>query len=558
MIKKMDVDIAIHKDSSYTVAEDIRVDFLGEEKHGIFRDITVKGQDRYGSGRSLRVKILSVTNGYGQAWQHADFPTGQYYRVKIGSPDTLISGKQRFVITYRVENGLLFFPDHDELWWNATGNEWPTSIESASCTVHAPSGVPGANRQVGGWIGATGSQEPSKYRKTADGAKYWTPRPLGYAEGLTVATGWPKGFVSPPSGMQRLLWFVGDNLFALLPFLFLAGLIYTWYSYGRDPDVGISEAVRYEPPDKLRPAEIGTLMDESADLTDITSTIVDMAVRGYLKINEIPASGFLGRKSYQLIKATERSKEDPQGGLAGYEQEIFDKIFSLGDTVDTSDLKNHFYSSISSIKSKLYTSLVDRRYFRTRPDTVRSSWSAAGFVLLIGGIVLAVVMLGSMDTGSAILAPGWGVSLAICGILTLLFAKAMPRKTALGRKALLDAKGFEEYLRRAEIENITLDERKNIFEAFLPYAICLGVADKWSRAFEGIYTEPPGWYGGAWDGGFHPYYFSHSLNGAMRDMGSAMVSAPRSASQGGSAFGGGGSGGGFSGGGSGGGGGGSW
>lgn len=555
-IRDMNVDIAVKKDASLLVTERINVDFEGESRHGIYRDILVSEPDGFGGTRRLRVAVTAVTDGMGGVRPYTAFRTGRYYRVKIGKADSTVTGLQGYAITYRVQNGLSFFPDHDELYWDATGVEWPVPILHARCTVHLPEGARSKDAiQVTGYVGPYGSQEAARYEKTTDGAVFETPHSLNYREGMTVAVGWPKGFVIPPSMTQKLWWFISDNAFVFLPFVYLIGFFLWWKNAGRDPDIGVSVTVRYEPPDSLRPAEVGTLIDESADIIDITSTIIDLAVRGYLTLSEQEPNGLfgLGGRSYVLSKVTERKKEDPRGGLSDYEEKIFSKIFGLGDTVNTSELKNSFYTVLEPVKYRLYESLLRRKYFSARPDSIRNTYGVIGLIMMAGGIAFAMVRVSSESSG---IAPGWGAAIAVCGLITLLFARGMPRKTAAGRKALLDARGFEEYLRRAEIADIHLQEKKGVFENFLPYAICLGVADRWAKAFEGIYTTPPDWYSGSWGSrGFSPLYLSQSLNGACTNMSAAMVTTPRSASRGGSAFGGGG---GFSGGGGGGGGGGAW
>ncbi|MCC6483784.1 MAG: DUF2207 domain-containing protein [Armatimonadetes bacterium] len=549
---KMNVDIQVNKDASFTVEEDMLMDFGVEERHGIYRDIHLRDRTSHGTNRSIRVKVLSVTNGIGGARPYTLSRHGDSLRVRIGDPDTLVSGTQRYVVTYVVRNALLFWPDYDELYWNATGDQWQFPIQSAACAVHLPPDVPEAKVRINAFLGIYGSTEQAQFRKMDHGGRFWSPRPLQLQEQLTVALAWPKGYVTPVSTLQKIVWFATDNVFAFLPPIYLAGLIFIWARVGRDPDVDLSETVRYEPPDDLRPGEVGTLLDERADLVDITSTVVDLAVRGYLKIVEVEAKGWFGRTTYRLEKVEAGDKADRRGGLSDFEKTMYNKIFSLGDSVDTDDLKNHFYTELPTLKSQLYLSMTKHGYFRSNPDSVRNGYGAAGIVLLIGGLVLMLVLFGD----DSLISPWWGASIALCGIFTIIASPAMPQKTARGRRAYVDARGFEEYLRRAEIADIQLQEKKNLFETFLPYAVALGVAEKWARAFAGIYTEPPEWYSGtSFSSGFQPVYFARSLGGAMNSVGSAMVTAPRSASSGGSSFGGGG---GSSGGGFGGGGGGSW
>ncbi len=561
-IARMDVDIHIARNSSFAVTETIAADFGQEPKHGIFRDILVQNPDRYGSSRRIRVHVTGVKDAQGNKRPYKAFRTGRYLRVKIGDPNSTVTGKHTYVIAYTVQNALLYFGDHDELYWNATGNEWPAPIRQASCRVHLPFKPESGTLQVAAFVGPQGASEAGTAEKTADGGNFASPRPLGYNEGLTIAAGWPPGKVSPPGAFRKLWWFVTDNLFAFLPVLFLVGMFTLWRRVGRDPDPGISETVQYEPPDSLRPGEVGTLIDESVGMIDITSTIIDLAVRGYLTIEETEKPQLFSVKHlYSLHKVSNAGVSDPRGELSQYERTIFNKVFEDGDDIDVSELANHFYTVLPRVKSQMYTALVKKRLFQGSPEEVRNGYYALGAVGLVAGVILAFVLYSSAESGGAFLAPGWGVAIAICGAITLAFAHAMPARTLAGSRAHTLVRGFEEYLRRAEAPDIELQEKRSLFEKYLPYAIALGVADRWSKAFEGIYTTPPEWFSGpsVQGGGFHPVYLSQSMNSACNSMGTAMVTSPRSASSGGSAFGGGGGGGGgFSGGGFGGGGGGSW
>ena len=104
--------------------------------------------------------------------------------------------------------------------------------------------------------------------------------------GLTIDIYIPQGVLKPPSALTKLGWFLGSNPILFLPLLTLAVMFALWYSVGRDPDPGVSVAPQYEPPKGMSPAEAGTLLDDTIHPRDITSTIVDLAVRGYIKIEE--------------------------------------------------------------------------------------------------------------------------------------------------------------------------------------------------------------------------------------------------------------------------------
>ncbi|BCW97573.1 MAG: hypothetical protein KatS3mg024_0400 [Armatimonadota bacterium] len=555
IIREMSVDITVARDASLDVRETIEVDFGEEQRHGIYREIPVRESGRQMGGRRVRVRVLAVTDGAGAIRRYRARRSGRYVSVRIGDPAAYVTAVQRYVIRYRVENGILFFPDHDELYWNATGNEWPVAINRASCVVRLPVSSGPQRLQANAWVGSLGSTERAEVDLAQNGAVFRSPRPLGFAEGLTVALGWPKGIVQPPSMARKVVWFLLDNVFVLIPAIFLLAMTIIWRVYGRDPAVGQSVAVRYEPPGDLRPAEVGTLVDEMVDTRDIAATIVDLAVRGYLTIEEGPSGILLGKRTYTLRKTAEPGSRDRRGQLAPYEKTIYEKLFASGDSVTTEDLENSFYLTVGTASDQLYADLARKGLFLGHPDRVRKVWLESGWFVFGAGVFLLYIAL-SDESGNFPLEPGWGLAAAVCGLIAVAFSRLMPRKTFSGKRAALEILGFEEYLSRAEKEDLKLQEKKGIFETFLPYAISLKVVEQWARAFEGILDKNPDWFIGAeGPGRFRPVIFARSINAACSGLGSAMTSAPRSASGGGSAFGGGG---GFSGGGFGGGGGRAW
>jgi hypothetical protein len=96
---------------------------------------------------------------------------------------------------------------------------------------------------------------------------------------------WDPGVVERPTSVDEARWFLLANWPLLLPFLALVLMYRHWAQRGRDPEIR-PIAPRYEPPAGLAPAEVGVLADNSADMRDLTATIVDLAVRGYLIIEE--------------------------------------------------------------------------------------------------------------------------------------------------------------------------------------------------------------------------------------------------------------------------------
>ena len=544
------VRMEIQPDSSLIVTETIRADFTGDPHHGIFRDMPIVEKDRFGNNFSFREEILSVTDEAGRRLQARLRRRSGRIRIYIGDPNVLVSDLRTYVIRYRLLRAIHFFDEHDELYWNAVGREWEVPIESAACVVTLPSNVPIGQLRTASYTGVYGSTTSDAQSDTPDNhtARFWMTRSLEPGEGMTIVVGWPKGIVSRPPFKQEARWFVTDNGYFFLPPVFLAALCLLWVRIGRDPETGRSEMVSYDPPDRLRPAELGTLIDERVDVRDIAASIVDLAVRGYIHIKADVQKGFLSTKRDYLLELQRPYTEVMDDlDLADYEKELIRALFSAGESRWVSTLSNHFYVYLPRLRDELYESMVKRGYFTHRPDSVRTSYQIAGGMLTALGVVTLAILLGGVLVGMPV---GWGAALAVCGVFLIAAARAMPRKTKKGKNALLGARGFEEYLSRAERQEIEFQERHNYFERFLPYAIAFGIADKWAKAFEGIQTAPPQWYSG-YEGGFQPTIFAHDLSVASSNWGVAMSSTPRSGGSG-SGFSGGSSGGGGGGGGGGG------
>jgi len=187
------------------------------------------------------------------------------------------------------------------------------------------------------------------------------------------------------------------------------------------------------------------------------------------------------------------------------------------------------------------------KYFISNPKELKGEWVGIGVVIILLSLFLTYFLFFAIP-------PIFGISGIISGVLFLIFAYFMPQRTEKGTEAYWKALGFKEYIKTAEKYRLQFQEKENIFEEYLPYAITFGLTDKWAKAFEGIYKTPPSWYEGYFGPTFFPTGLSHSLNSAIATVGSIFVSRPGSGSGLGSGFGGGG----FSGGGGGGGGGGSW
>ena len=553
-INKFHSDITVSEDSSFIVRESIEV-YFHRPRHGIYREIPFRYYDELGQAIITPTSVLSVTDSSGNKWKYQVTRKGNIINIRIGDPKKYVDAAQSYVITYSVNNAILFFDDHDELYWNVTGNYWKAGIKEASASVS----LAAKNRSKEIWAscytGVMGSREKQCGFQTSDNnGEFFTKKNLRTGEGFTIAFGWDKGLVSPPSSWKRFLWTVNlrENWVFIIPIISLVFMINLWYTRGRDPKVRESVTVTYEPPKHnnipLSPAEVGSLVDEKMDPRDITSSIVGLAVKGHIKIEETKEERLIFDKTdYYLSKVKE-----PDDSLSAFETILMSKLFTdrVHPGILISEMKNSFYKHLDSLKATLNGELISKKYFIKSPDKVKNVYFVAGIMLAVSGPFLAVLLMPEFLKLKGIIA------LALSGLPVLAFAKAMPAKTKLGASVYMDILGFQEFLNRAEKDRIEKMGDKDLFSKFLPYAIALDVADNWAKAFEGIYQEPPQWY--VSPGGFRtfsPYSFSHSIGSMTSDLGSAMFSAPRSSGAGGGGFSGGG---GSSGGGFGGGGGGSW
>jgi Predicted membrane protein (DUF2207) len=544
VIRSLDATIDVSADGSIVVEEHIVPLFTGSW-NGIFRRIPVEYRTPQGLNYTLGLDIESVTDEEGRDLKYDISRERQYRKLRIWIPGATDTTK-RVRLRYRVANGLRFFDEHDELYWNVTGDEWEVPIESTSARVRLPEGATGVRAVA--FRGARGSTEQAAVRIETEGVRVETTRPLAFREGLTIVVGWNPGVVHRPTAVERAASAVYSNLPLAIPPLVFFGMLRLWRARGRDPELA-SIATQYEPPDQMTPAELGTLIDGKPDMRDITATIVDLAVRGFVHITETETEHLFGLYSSKDYTFELKKQPGEWGALKSHERDMLKAMFGSKASVSLSDLKNKFYKHLPGLKNDLYGMLVRQGFYSGRPDRVRMLYIVAGIVAGVGLVVLSSTVMNRFG-----MQPVAGVVAGILSaLIIILFGWFMPSRTIRGTRELEKVRGFEEFLTRVESDRMDRTiKTPEMFERFLPYAMALGVADNWAKAFDGIYKEPPQWYTGP--GGVHtfqPSRFTSSLGAMSTQAATAMASAPRSS--GGSGFGGGGSsGGGFGGGGGGG------
>ncbi len=543
-VERLDAELLVRRDGSLLVTERLSVVFEGSW-NGLVRTLPVEYPGPGGFNYHLQVGVLGAEDEQGRALRTELRRRGSELEVRIWVPGAT-DARRTVTLRYRVANALRFFERYDELYWNVSGGELE-AVQNASARVFLPPAVRGL--RVNAWEGAFGSREVAG-TDTAGGnyVEARNERPLGLREGLTVDVAWDPGVVARPTALTRALLFLRGNWGLGLPLLALAVLYPLWYRRGRDPRRR-PIAPRYEPPAGMDAAAAGTLLDNKPDLRDITAALVDLAVRGFLTIEEkqtAHAFGLWSSREYVFHRRQERTAWD---ALHPHERLLLEALFEDGrDEVSTAELVNHFYKQLPPIRNAIFDDLVGRGYYGHRPDRVLQTTLVLGTIgvvaLAAGGIQLA------RSHGQQPLS--FFVGGAIAWLIVAIFARIMPARTVRGARALEDVLGFQEFLRRVESDRLErVVKTPALFEQCLPYAMAFGVAEAWARAFDGICREPPGWYTGHNGGAFRASLFASNLDHMSSRTASAMSSAPRGSSSGSGFSGGGGgfSGGGFGGGG---------
>ncbi|HKQ88565.1 MAG TPA: DUF2207 domain-containing protein [Candidatus Acidoferrales bacterium] len=581
-IQSFDEHVDVAKDGTIDVTESIEVHFTGSW-NGIYRKIPVKYTTPAGFGYTLFLQPTGITDDAGNSLKYQQTDTGRYTEFKIWVPNAE-DATRTVVIRYRVLDAINFsFSDHDEFYWNVTGDEWDYPIQSASAHIVLPEGVSGLRAIA--YTGIYGSRaQNAEVAINGNRVDIQTNGDLGFHEGLTAVVGFDKGFVFPPSAATKIWMFLRSNWPLFLPIITLGIMIWIWWTRGRDPRRN-PIAVQYEPPDKLTPGECGTLVDNSVDMRDITATLVDLAVKGYISIEQRQQDGLIhfGHHNNYIFHLKKQPSEwsvlrphetamlagmffSGPAALAGFAGRAFARNIAtlvanatgqdiessgLQDSVSLADMQNHFYVNLPSIRSSIMNALVSDGYYTHSPDSVRQGYIFAG--IIIGFLIVAGSNFLSGATQSSKLA--WIIAGIAVGAIICAFGWFMPAHTEEGERALEKVLGFEDFLGRVEGDKIErMVKTPDLFEKYLAYAMALRVDKKWVQQFSGIAMQPPSWFQGSYGPGFAPYLLVNDLNMMSMQAGTAMASAPRSSGgMGGSGFGGGGgSGGGFGGGGGGG------
>ena len=532
--------------------EHITVDF-SDNNHGILRALP----ETY-KHLPLNIHIDHISSDSGAPVTYTTYEQNGNEVLKIGDPNRTVTGTQEYTIEYTMQNVVTFYSDHDELYWNVNGLDWQQPFQTVSATLHLPASLKLSNQAPLCYAGPEGSHDQACAIDAHDNqVDVKTSQSLGARETLSFVVGFQKGYFYAPTFVDYAIGYLKPVLQFLVSFVLLAGAGFIWWlKRGRDAKGTGIVVPEYDAPDGLTPLEVGTLVDFKVDNRDLTATIIDLAIRKYLKIVEKDGTKLLviKHKTYAL----ELVNKD-WSGLKLWEWQLMSGLFGVNGQrpeANLDDLANKLQVEAKNIRRLVPGSLTDAGYFTANPTKYLSM--TIGTCIFAG---LALIWTTKLSLQGPIL---WGL---VAGAVAFgIFYHFMEARTAKGVAAAEHIKGLKLYLEVAEKDRIAMlqspgapyaaktnapAQTVELFEKLLPYAIVLGVEKKWAEKFDNLYTTPPSWYVGNYTA-FSTGYLVGSLGTSFNSSLTSSFSPPRSSSV--SGFGGGG----FAGGGGGGGGGGGW
>ncbi|MFB3896602.1 MAG: DUF2207 domain-containing protein [bacterium] len=558
--------IEVSTDASMKVTETITVRCNGDQiKRGIYRDFPTRYRDKYNNRYKVEFEVIGIQrDGNIEPYHLKDINNGK--RIYIGDKDTLLNpGIYTYTIIFRTNRQLGFFKDHDELYWNVTGNGWDFLIDTASATVILPEGAKQNITETDAYTGPKGAKGKD-FIKDVDSSgnpTFITTRALEPNEGLTIVVSWKKGFITEPTAQQQFSYFLKDNytiLFALAG-LILVSIYYltVWSFVGKDPAKG-TIIPQYYPPKGFSPAAVRYIARMGFDTKAFTATILNLAVKGYLTIQE-------SKGEYSIYKTKQENIE-----LAPEEQKIADKLFAGFDSFTFSQSRHTtIKETLQTLKNYLHLNF-EANYFLNNYPYFTSGLIISIFIILLIAIPLALsrggeaiflllfmsvwlsiwtfgvsflviqvytnwknVLFGSIHRITSLISAlflsafslpfiggeiagiymlstatsGWFVIyLLLVGIINYLFYHLLKAPTLMGRQLLDKIEGFKMFLTVTEKDRLNilnpLGRTPELFERYLPYALALDVEQAWTEQFSEVLNQAstdgraysPSWYTG--------------------------------------------------------------
>lgn len=482
----IEVDIKVNQDGTFNITEKQTYNLTGSFGY-FYRDIEIKDFDYISDievydSQGIKVDQSEYDLSYRNNSRHIQW---NFNRRSFNNET------KSWIIKYKINGGLGFYNNYDEIYWNAIFANRDVSVKEAEVTVVLPEEA--QIDKVKMFIGFSRNKDESdNYRIIDSRTVEFKASNIDPYQFLTIAVSWPKGIVNKPflNFIQILNW-----LFLLIAVL-IPGYVFIkaykkWRRVGKDPKIDKTIIAQYEPPENLVPGLVSLLINQRFDVKVVTATIINLAVRGYLKIRE-KERRFLGKKYiFEKISGLDKDQE-----LKYFEQNIVEGVFGSKNIVSSSDLRNKFYRHLPKIKKGLHQELDETEYITGNIQEIRKKYAlkyvfflAGAFLGIILGVIMSSVWIGFISIWIILISASFFAS----GIIGLVFSNIMPSLTDKGAQEKWKWLGFKEYLHTAERFRLGA-ETAETFSKYLPYAVIFDVEKEWADRFADLKYQQPNWY----------------------------------------------------------------
>jgi hypothetical protein len=500
IIENFNSNLSVQNSGVVTVVETISVDFRSNPHQGIYRDIPYE-YEMNGKQIYTNIDVVKVLQNNLPA-KYAMSESNGYEEISIGDPKIPVIGRNVYSITYTLTGILQGFSENDALLWNVTGYNWPVEIQKAEAEVEMPAkGILSIVCNEGS-IGSTSACQSNT--ESSQDALFMAIMPLAASEGLTITVNYEKGLVPILTAQQPLTYLqdlmqwpqVLESLLIILAGIGVTG--YVWYKYtgdiwllgkllgnkkSKEKTKNRITKVEFTSPENLRPAEIGVLLSGTAQAVTIPATVIDLAVRGFLHITEIPKKWRFGHVDYLFTKSVPLEKK----ALLSYEQVLLDALFYKRIKVKLSSLSSPFYKDLEKVKNELYRDVIEKKLFPFDPEKNRKKYRFLAILLGAFGICMSYVGF----TTHSIHAGEFGIGLIGDSILFFILYRYMPQRTPNGTELYQRSKGYVLFIERAERYKRRYSEKENAWE-ILPFAIIFGLTRQFTNKMEKIGVQMKG------------------------------------------------------------------
>ncbi len=517
-INNYQVNIQIQGNGKISVEEEIQYDFGNSERHGIFREIPLIKENEEGERFKLKFTDISVENPSGETYQYKETRNRENLKLQVGDPNEKITGEHTYVISYTVSGALTYFEGFDELYWDAVGSNWNVPIGKVKVTIQLPQSVPQEKLNFNCFIGEEGSGVGDRCETSKEENKiiYESTRPLKQREGITVVLNFDSGYVEKlfpekvrPEFLQYILIGLAITLLTtlnlILPVKKVIQLVKQRRKLKRESKI---VAAWFQPPKskngkEFSPSETRAILTGSANERSITSEIIFLAQKGYLKIISEGKKDFRFRKlksedesltNFQqtILEALfhDYKKMELKGGLR-----VAIRIFGKSKEIigNKERLEENARNALSEEKQEItLKQLKKSKYFGTRYNDIIEE--------ILGNLDEEGIYkkdLNKIKNRNTLIAVLSGFFFGFVNLIVYsIAAKIEKPRTEFGIDAYSKAKSLKNFLESQEGQLEFQADEQMFFEKLLPYATAFGVEDVWMKRFSGLGIKPPDWYEG--------------------------------------------------------------